>query len=175
RQVDIIKHFGRLADLVCVAQPDRDRNLGANTLKGALFNTGRPVLMCPHRETVPETFADHVVIAWNGSLEATRAVAQTMALIKAAKSVRIVTVGGEEVHGASSAELRDYFAMHGVTSTVDRLDSGQRIGDALLEASASDELMIMGAYGESHEKETLFGGNTQTIVDRAKTPVVLVH
>ena len=50
RQIDVIGHHGRLADIIAVAKPDIDRNLGANTLKAALFNTGRPVLM---RSCVP--------------------------------------------------------------------------------------------------------------------------
>jgi len=57
RQVDIIKRHGRLTDMIAVAKPDRDRNLGYNTLKAALFNSGRPVLMCPPAETPPATLA----------------------------------------------------------------------------------------------------------------------
>ena len=45
KQMDVIKRHGRLADLVAVAKPDRDRNLGVNTLKAALFSTGRPGLI----------------------------------------------------------------------------------------------------------------------------------
>ena len=52
--MDVIKRHGRLADLVAVAKPDRDRNLGVNTLKSALFNTGRPVLLCPPADTAPQ-------------------------------------------------------------------------------------------------------------------------
>jgi nucleotide-binding universal stress UspA family protein len=36
-------------------------------------------------------------------------------------------------------------------------------------------LLVMGAYGQSHERETLFGGNTQVVVDTAEVPVVLAH
>jgi hypothetical protein len=55
RQIDVIGHHGRLADIIAVAKPDIDRNLGANTLKAALFNTGRPVLMCPEPiGTIPD-------------------------------------------------------------------------------------------------------------------------
>jgi hypothetical protein len=51
RMGDIIKHHGRLADLIVAAKPNRDRNLGTNALKSALFQTGRPVLMCPPSDT----------------------------------------------------------------------------------------------------------------------------
>ncbi|NNL73133.1 MAG: universal stress protein, partial [Silicimonas sp.] len=45
KQVDAVRHFGRLSDLVCVPRPDRQQNLGANTLKSAIYSSGRPVLM----------------------------------------------------------------------------------------------------------------------------------
>src|SRR5680860_714391 len=70
RQVDILKHHGRLADLIAVAKPDSDGVLGVNSLKGALFHTGRPVLMCPEAEIVPQEIGSHIAIAWNGSTEA---------------------------------------------------------------------------------------------------------
>src|SRR5690606_29866866 len=76
RQVEVIKRRGRLADLIAVPKPDRDRNLGFNTLKAALFSSGRPVLMCPRREGTPETLGARVALAWNGSAEAARALSQ---------------------------------------------------------------------------------------------------
>jgi len=64
RQVDVIKRHGRIADLICVAKPDVDRNLGANTLKAALFNTGRPVMMCPPVQPANNVLCDSVAIGW---------------------------------------------------------------------------------------------------------------
>jgi nucleotide-binding universal stress UspA family protein len=47
----------------------------------------------------------------------------------------------------------------------------------LLSASTNlgADMMIMGAYGDSHERETIFGGNTQAVVDNAELPVLLNH
>ena len=90
RQVDVIKRHGRLADLIAVAQPDVDGNLGSNTLKAALFHTGRPVMMCPPSDGVPDTLGENVTIAWNGSMESSRAVAMTHSLLLAAKTVTIL-------------------------------------------------------------------------------------
>ncbi len=176
RQVDIIKHHGRLADLIVVSKPDVDRNLGANTLKAALFNTGRPVLMCPPSETPPTILGTNLAIAWNGSTESSRAIALTMNLITEADSVIIISIG-PEVQGASSAELQQYLSDRNVKSEVKRFEASDGIGKTLLEQSkeCGADLLIMGAYGDSHERETVFGGNTQYIVDHAEMPVVLVH
>lgn len=176
KQVDVIKGHGRLADILVVAKPDRDRNLGANTLKAAIFNAGRPVLMCPPGP-VPNLLGEHVAIAWNGSLEATRAVAQTLDVLKAASKVTVLIAGAEEIHGATAADLEAYLALHGVGVRLHRFDTSKRIGDALLEQTAAvgADMLIMGAYSDSHERETLFGGNTQVVVDGAELPVILVH
>jgi len=93
RQVDVIRHHGRLASLIAVAKPDRDQNLGTNTLKAALFHTGRPVLMCPQQDNPPGVIGAHIAIAWNGSLEATRAVAMSKSTISQADKVTILTAG----------------------------------------------------------------------------------
>lgn len=176
RQIDVIKNHGRLADIICVAKPDVDRNLGANTLKAALFNTGRPVMMCPHADTISDKFGDSLAIAWNGSIEAARAVALTVNLIESASKVFILTAG-KEVHGASAEDLLDFLAVRGVKAELQRFAAKKKIGQELLERSKAcgADFMVMGAYGDSHEKETIFGGNTQYIVDNSDMPVVLVH
>ncbi len=176
RQVDVIKRHGRLADLICVAKPDVDRNLGTNTLKAALFNTGRPVMMCPEATEDLSGLGSQVAIAWNGSTEAARAVALTLGLIEAADNVTILT-SGSEVHGASTADLVTYLNLRDVNADILRFDAKKKVGQKLLERSKAcgADLMIMGAYGDSHEKEVIFGGNTQYIVDNGDMPVVLVH
>lgn len=176
RQVDVIKRHGRLADLICVAQPDIDRNLGTNTLKGALFHTGRPVMMCPPRDTQPTQLCQDIAIGWNGSTESARAVALTLPFIERAKTVVVLT-SGAEVNGASTSELIEYLSIRGVAATVDRFDAKANAGELLLSRANANgaDTLIMGAYGSSHEAETVFGGNTQTVVDKADMPVILVH
>lgn len=177
RQVDVIRHYGRLADLIAVAQPDVDRNLGANTLKSALFHTGRPVMMCPTiNGSAPELLVQNITVAWNGSLEATRAVALTMDIIKAAGKVTILTVGSKHVP-VSPVELQEYLQRHGVSADIAQIRATKNVAKTLLDTSAElgADLMISGAYSDSHERETVLGGNTQYIVDGAKMPVILVH
>ena len=176
RQVDIIKRHGRLADLICVAKPDVDRNLGSNTLKAALFNTGRPVMMCPSRDIPPEVLCDKVAIAWNGSTEASRAVAATTGILEKASEVTILSAG-IEVNGADSDNLLSYLSARGVSANVQRFKASGKVGKELLNRShdINADTLIMGAYSNSHERETFFGGNTQHVVDNAEIPVVLVH
>ena len=176
RQVDIIKRHGRLADLICVAMPDVDRNLGANTLKAALFNTGRPVMMCPPKDKPLASLCTRVAIAWNGSIQASRAVASTTSVLEQADDVMVFT-SGAEVNGADAASLLEYLSARGVNATLERFDASRKVGKDLMDHCNSHDIdtLIMGAYSNSHETETVFGGTTQYIVDHSQIPVILVH
>ncbi len=176
RQVDVIRQHGRLADVIVVPKPDIDRNLGTNTLKAALFNTGRPVLMVPDKKDAPESLGQNVTIAWNGSLESSRAVTMTLPILRSAKSVTILSSGGEPA-AASAEKLQEYLRAHEIESTISRFSGSGNVGKTLLSLSTElgADCLIMGAYGDSHERETVFGGNTQHVVDKAEMPVILVH
>lgn len=175
RQVDVIKRRGRLADMIAVAKPDRDRNLGENTLKAALFHSGRPVMMCPPAETPPSVIGAKVTIAWNGSAEAARAMSQCKAILRGADKIWVLSNGTDAGPGTTVAEFMGYLSLHGLTATIETFPKNRKVGAELLNASRElgADLMIMGAYSESHERETVFGGNTQTVVDTATFPVML--
>ncbi len=176
RQVDVIRQHGRLADVIVVPKPDIDRNLGTNTLKAALFNTGRPVLMVPDKKEAPKSLGKNVTIAWNGSLESSRAVTMTLPILRSAKSVTILSSGGEPA-AATAEKLQEYLRAHEIESTISRFSGSGNVGKSLLSLSAElgADCLIMGAYGDSHERETVFGGNTQHVVDKAEMPVIFVH
>lgn len=177
RQVDVIKKRGRLADMIAVAKPDRDRNLGHNTLKAALFHSGRPVLMCPLIETQPDVMGANVTIAWNGSSESARALSQCKSVLRAADHIWVLSNGSDAGAGTSAEDLVAYLALHGIAAKIEQFAPNKKVGKALLHASTElgADMMIMGAYGDSHERETVFGGNTQFIVDNAEIPVLLNH
>ena len=102
--------------------------------------------------------------------------ALALPLIGSASEVTVLSGGKGEPHGATAAELVSYLALRGVSAKIHTFDS-RNPGRALLDETKAvgASMLIMGAYGESHERETLFGGNTQAVVDRADLPVVLVH
>jgi len=177
RQVDVIKRHGRLADMIAVAKPDRDRNLGHNTLKAALFHSGRPVLMCPPADPSPTTLGAKVSIAWNGSAESARALSQCKSVLRSADKIWVLSNGADSGPGTTVDDLTAYLALHGISAEVEKFSAKRDIGGELLRVSAGlgADMMIMGAYGDSHERETVFGGNTQTIVDTATKPVLLNH
>ena len=176
RQVEVVRHYGRLADVICVAKPSQEENLGYNTLKSALFTSGRPVLVCAETEEVSPEIGSHVAIGWNGSLEASRAVALAMPLIERADQVTILTAGRIE-HVATPEEFRIYLAQRGITAQIHAFERSGNVGRALLEkcSETGANMLITGAYHESYEREAMLGGNSASIVAKATIPVVMVH
>ncbi|QHQ34190.1 universal stress protein [Algicella marina] len=177
RQVDVIKRKGRLVDVIAVAKPDRDRNIGINTMQVALFNSGRPVLMCPPNAEAPEKLGTHVALAWNGSAESARALSQSLPVIHEAQNVSILTNGTDAGPGTTVDEVLHYLAAHDTKAQVVNFKATRNIGAALLAETSSigADMLIMGAYGDSHERETLLGGNTQTVVDQSDIPILFSH
>lgn len=176
KQVDAVRHCGRVADQFCVPQPEGAR-LGASTLKSALFSSGRPVMMCSDTDPANDRLGIHVAIAWNGSIEASRTVGLAMPIIANAECVTIVSSNSTD-HPAGSDELQRHLDSRGIHSAIPRFEArGPVVGDLLLaESSSADaDMLVMGACHESYERESILGGNSQVVVAEADLPVVLVH
>ncbi len=126
---------GRIHDLVVVDRPDPGRPFTGRALDTALFSVGRPTLMVG--ETVPHDLLDHVVIAWNGSLEGTRLVGQSIALLHAASRVTVLQVRTDRAEEAKAADLCAYLRWHGILAEARgvTVGEGMSVGAAILEAA----------------------------------------
>ena len=175
KQANIVSARGRLADVVAVARPDRDRAVGRNTLEAALVNTGSLVMMCPP-VAPPKRIGAHVAIAWNGSREAAHAVSLAMPVLADAKKITVMTMAGESQE-LTGAHLLSFLADHDIKATHVEIRSAGNAGKALLAgaASAGADCLLMGAYGSSRGREMVFGGATQYVVDHAEMPVLMAH
>ena len=141
-------------------------------LDNFLYESGRPVLLVPATLTQPKPIK-RVLIAWNGSREATRAAFDALPFLIAAESVEIFSVGSEESETQSralaGAELASTLARHGVNVTVSSQEKTHGVSaQKAIEKQLSDhsiDLLVMGAYGHSRWWEMLFGGVTRTLLD----------
>lgn len=176
KQAAIVARRGRLADIVAVAKPDRDSNLGYGTLEAALLETGRPVLLCP-----PGPAADvgrHVAVAWNGATEVSRAVALAMPVIARADRVSVMSEPEAAAVAGGAEDFRLYLGDHGVHTEAAAIASdGGGIGARLLKTAKAlgADMILMGAYGRSRGRELIMGGATQSIIDKTDLPVLLGH
>ncbi|ATC32152.1 universal stress protein [Caulobacter vibrioides] len=149
--------------------------------QSVVFGSGRPVLTFKAGEAAALIQGpDEVVIAWDGSRSAARALADALPLLVRAKSVRILTVLNEKpgVRATIGADAQRHLQAHGVNATLDEVDTdGGTIGaafDRYLERIQPD-LLVMGAYGHSRAREFLLGGATQHILACVPYPTLLSH
>lgn len=175
KQANIVSLRGRLADVVAVAKPDRDRAIGRNTLEAALVNTGSLVMMCPENAP-PKRIGEKIAIAWNGSREAARAMTLALPLMAAAKKVSVMTVAGEKLELTGSHVL-SYLNDHDINGEHLEIKAGHNIGESLVAGAGTcgADCLLMGAYGSSRGRELVLGGATQHVVDHASIPVLMAH
>lgn len=175
----------RYADLSIVAQPNPyDPRDGAGSdaiVVTTLLSSGRPVLVIPFAGSFTGAF-DHILVAWNASREAARAVNDALPLLTAAKKVTILAVNpqkDEAGHGeVPSADIALHLARHGVTaSAAHTVANDISDGEALLSycADISADLIVAGGYGHSRAREMVFGGVTRTLIQEMTVPVLLSH
>jgi len=170
--------YGRAFDVIVMNRPDENSSvLYRRALESALFESGRPLLLCP--PSPPEGIGTKVLIAWNGSTEQARAVALGMPLLENAERVTVLTVtGGTGVPGPSAAQMIRYLQRNGVPaeSLTVALD-GKNTGEAILGAAQTlaCDLLIKGAFTQSRLRQMIFGGATQHVMTAATIPVLLAH
>ena len=181
--IDALVLHGRYADLVVVGQSEaEDSRDDIVDLPGAVaLELGRPVLAVPHSGRF-DRIGEHVLVAWNASREATRAVNDAMPLLAKAKKVTVLAVnprGGALGHGAQpGADIALHLARHGVKAEAAQLTSDDLDpGDVLLSRAADlgADLIVMGAYGRSRLREMVLGGVTRHMMQHMTVPVLLSH
>lgn len=170
------------ADLIVIAQEnDESYELPADLPSRIVMETARPALIVPYAGTF-STVGTHVVVAWNGSREAARAAFDAVPFMKAAQSVRVLAIDPKSRDGYDNIALGDEIALclarHDIKAEVTVTQSGDiAVGDELLNRLADEacDLLVMGCYGHSRLRETLFGGVTKNLLQRMTAPVLMSH
>lgn len=181
----------RYADLVIIGQTDLDEASPAvmrDFPEEVLLHADRPVLLIPYVGNY-DVFGKKVLVSWDASKEATRAITNALPLLKKADLVQVAVFDPDEkpaLHGEEpGADIALYLARHGVKveSSVHYTDEDNvekrklDVGNALL-SLANDfgsDLLVMGAYGHSRWRETILGGATKTVLNSMTLPVLMSH
>jgi nucleotide-binding universal stress UspA family protein len=172
---ELVGRLGRIFDLTVIARRGL-RGSSHDTVQAALLDTGRPMLLAP--PAVPGTLGDTVLLAWNASPQAARAVASALPFLAKAARVVVMSVGNGPEPAPSAAELARALAWHDVAAEARHLEQGsRRVRDMLLaEAKAmAADLLVIGAYSHSRMRQTVFGGVTEHMLDHAELPVLMTH
>ncbi len=169
-----------LSDLVVIGQEDVDNPepMRAALIEAMLFDAGVPVMVVPRGWTKPLA-TGRVMVAWDGSSTAARAVHEAMPLLALAREVEVVIVaGGRNWNGEPGSDVATYLARHGLDVSVstilrDASDVAAALNGHARETSA--DLVVMGGYGHSRLREFIIGGATQDMLAKAEIPVIIAH
>jgi len=177
------EQFGRIArrfDVAIVGQAEPETSAVEEIIaESALFESGRPVIVVPYIQKAPLKL-DNVMVCWDGSRAAARAIADSMPLLAKARRVEVVIVTNErgkqdEIEGA---DMGAHLARHGLNVDVKRTALGDiDIADVLLShaADAGSDFIVMGGYGHSRLREFVLGGVTRSIFRSMTAPVLMSH
>jgi len=179
----VLSMHARYADLVVLGQvnPDEPPYVSRHLPEEVVLSSGRPALIVPH-DWAPGPLGERVIVAWDASREAARAVSDAMPILEQAASVLVVSINPESTplgHGeVPGTDIAVHLARHKVEVEVQSVEMDRmEIGDALL-SFATDrgrDLLVMGAYAHARVRELMLGGATRTILKSMTLPVLMAH
>ncbi len=178
-----LSRHARYTDLVILGQEGaEDQKMVIGGLPDSVVLTcGRPALMVPY-VGVRSPPGKRVIVAWNGSREAARAVNDALPFLVAADKVDVMCVnadhGEEDDADLPGADLCLHLARHGVKAEAQVLMADDlEIGDLLLSRAAdrSADFIVMGAYGHARWREVVLGGVTRQLLNQMTVPVLMSH
>ena len=177
------EQFGRIArrfDLAIVGQAEPETSAVEEVIaETTLFDSGRPMIMVPYIQKAPLKL-DNVMVCWDGSRQAARAIGDATSLLVKAGRVEIVMITNERGKQAEieGADMGQHLARHGLKVEIHRIAGGSiDVADALLSHAADSgaDFLVMGGYGHSRLREFVLGGVTRSIFRSMTLPTLMAH
>lgn len=177
--------LARFADLVVISQDDPDESLGylpppARMPDYVAYNAARPVLVVPRQETAAAC-PRRILLCWNGSREASTAMAAAVPLLQRATHVGLaVFTRTFPADCSSEQELTDaqaFLQRHAVHAEAVLRDPGADTGRAILALAAEQgcDLVVMGCFGHTRFHELMLGGASRTLLQDAALPLLMAR
>jgi nucleotide-binding universal stress UspA family protein len=177
------EQFGRIArrfDLAVVGQAEPETSSIDDIIaETTLFESGRPIVIVPYIQKAPLKL-DKVMVCWDGSRQAARAIGDAMPLLTKAGKVEIVIIANEpgKQDEIAGVDMSQHLARHGLKVELERIPRGDvDVADALLSYAADSgaDCLVMGGYGHSRLREFVLGGVTRSIFRSMTVPVLMAH
>jgi nucleotide-binding universal stress UspA family protein len=178
-----VDRFGQIArrfDLAIIGQVEPQTNAyESNIAEGALFCSGRPMIIVPYSQKIPLKL-DRVMVCWDGGPSAARAIADAMPLLERAGRIELVIVtkeGGkqDEIEGG---DIGQHLGRYGLKVDVQRIVKGYMdVADTLLShaADTGTDFIVMGGHGHSRVREFFLGDVTDAVLHSVTVPVLMSH
>jgi nucleotide-binding universal stress UspA family protein len=170
------------ADLLVLGQHDRAAAAAGGSDSGfvetVLLSTGKPALVLPASGDFDQVAGD-VLIGWNATEQAARAVSAALPWLHAARRVHVLESNDQAAQRAlGELDIAQYLQLHGIAPVMHSHRAKQAdAGQALLSwaSDVSADLLVMGCYGHSRAREFVLGGATRDVLSALTLPVLMVH
>ncbi len=175
---------GRYADIVVFGQAEPRAAVAGRVAElpaSALMTCGRPLLLVPYAGEFP-VVGQNVLVGWNASAEAARALNDALPILQCARKVTVLSINPRRGIGGDgdvpAADIALHLARHGITAeAAHTVATDIAEGDALLSYAADigADLLVTGMYGRSRLREMVFGGVTRSLLTEMTIPVLMAH
>lgn len=178
--LEVILRHCRTTDLVAIGQanPEQHEPMRDLLIETILFESGVPALIVPYIGA-PENGPKNVLVGWDGSPTASRAVHAALPMLAEADKITVLVVGKQSgFAGQPGADIATYLARHDLDVTINVVSNTQiGVADTLLNTVSENghDLVVMGGYGHSRMREFLFGGASREILSAMTVPVLMAH
>lgn len=174
--ISLIPELAKMRDLTVLNTVKDDGGPSRNIVEQVLLESGRPLLFLPQENfsLPPRT----VVVSWDGSVQATHALAAATSILLQAKKIEVITV--QESYGVTPnpGHVADYLSWNYLPSSARlvRNETGN-VGQTLIHAAweAGADLIVMGGYAHARLKEVIFGGTTSYAIHNSPIPLLMMH
>jgi nucleotide-binding universal stress UspA family protein len=173
-------NLARAYDLAVVKQAESDDDVTSHEMiEAALFNSGRPVLIVPYIQKAGFS-VKRVLVCWDGSRAAARAVGDALPLIARANNVQVLTVvtGKFDESDVSGADIAEHVARYKLRTELSRLPAPDiDVPSAILShaADVNADLIVMGAFAHSRLRDFVLGGATRKMLQSMTVPTLMSH
>jgi len=168
------------SDLVVVGQenPNDLNDISLSAINQLVMSCGRPVLVVPYIGS-GQTIGNRVLLAWNESREAVRALHDAMPILKSAQEVIVMNVNSKKTNERRlSSDIGVHLARHDINVKISNtISSDLSVGDTLLSRAVdlNVDCIVMGAYGHSRMREVVLGGATRHLLQHMTVPTLFSH
>jgi len=178
---DALTTYARFCDVAIVGQhyPEGERLLGKSVLDHLICSVGHAIMVVPEAHEA-STVGERILIAWDRSPVALRAVHNARPFLRMADDVKVLAINIAPEPGSAPAGtgIVRHLARHDIAATAQHVDAdGTNVGTAILNRAADMgiDLLVMGAYGHARLRERILGGVTYEILRHTRVPVLMCH